>query len=162
MKNVVLALLMGLIITACSAQHTKVTHGVPNLHQVGPSVWRGGQPTDEGWAYLKSLGLTNVVKLNEQTEGRDDPAFSGYYDPISIEEQILGVPPYKIDSAVSHIGDCFYVHCSHGQDRTGLICAVYRVKHDGWTKAKAEKEMLANGFHKELHGLWDWWEDWKP
>ena len=153
---------MSLIVTACACQKTVVTNGVPNLRQVGPGVWRGGQPTDEGWAHLQTLGLSNVVKLNEQSEGRDSPAFAGYYDPISISEQLLKVPSAKVDAAVSHIAPGTYVHCSHGQDRTGLICAVYRVKHDHWTKAQAEKEMLANGFHKELHGLWDWWEDFKP
>lgn len=153
---------MGLIVVACACQRTTVTNGVPNLRQVGPGVWRGGQPTDEGWTYLLSLGLTSVVKLNEQSEGRDSPAFSGYYDPISISEQLLKVPTAKVDTAVSHIAPGTYVHCSHGQDRTGIVVAVYRVKHDGWTKQRAEGEMLANGFHKELHGLWDFWEDWKP
>lgn len=109
-----------------------------------------------------SLGLTNVVKLNEQIEGRDSPEFAGYYDPISIAEQMLGVSSSKIVGAVSHIQPGTYVHCSHGQDRTGLVIAVYRVTHDHWTKAQAEKEMLSNGFHKSLHGLWDFWEDWKP
>lgn len=155
-------LLMGLILTACAAQHTNVTNGVPNLRQVAPGIWRGAQPTEEGWNFLQSLGLTNVVKLNEQSEGRDSPAFSGYYDPISISEQLLSVPKSKVFTAVSHISPGTYVHCSHGQDRTGLICAVYRVQTQHWTKAQAEKEMLDNGFHKELHGLWDFWEDLKP
>ena len=35
----------------------------PNLAQVEPGVWRGGQPTEQGWRDLRSLGITNVVKL---------------------------------------------------------------------------------------------------
>jgi hypothetical protein len=29
----------------------------------------------------------------------------------------------------------------------------------GWTKQQAEKEMLAFGFHRSLHGLHEAWEN---
>lgn len=53
-----------------------------------------------------------------------------------------------------------YVHCERGQDRTGLIVGVYRVKVEHWTKADAYQEMLKHGFHPILRGLcWSWQED---
>ena len=54
-----------------------------------------------------------------------------------------------------------FVHCAHGQDRTGLVVAVYRVRH-GWTKAQAQAEMLRLGFHPTLLGLWQSWVDVVP
>jgi protein tyrosine/serine phosphatase len=30
-----------------------------------------------------------------------------------------------------------FVHCQHGADRTGLICAAYRLVICGWTKEEA-------------------------
>ena len=38
-----------------------------------------------------------------------------------------------------------YVHCEHGKDRTGLALALYRMRYDGWTQARAAAEMAAMG-----------------
>ncbi len=38
-----------------------------------------------------------------------------------------------------------YVHCEHGKDRTGLVLALYRVRHDGWSPARAAAEMADLG-----------------
>jgi protein tyrosine/serine phosphatase len=40
-----------------------------------------------------------------------------------------------------------FVHCAHGKDRTGTMCAVYRMEVDGWTPEKAFEEMQKFGFH---------------
>ena len=38
-----------------------------------------------------------------------------------------------------------YVHCEHGSDRTGLLIALYRVVHQGWTREEANREWVRNG-----------------
>lgn len=38
------------------------------------------------------------------------------------------------------------VHCSHGADRTGLVCALYRIHFQNWEKEEALAEMLEGGF----------------
>ena len=82
------------------------------------------------------------------------------YHPINIADQVYFKPNKKAEfDAVAHITPFTYVHCEHGQDRTGLTIGIYRVQHDGWTKEKAYNEMIAHGFHKSLHGLDDFWED---
>ena len=48
--------------------------GIPNYREVRPGVYLGGQPTLAGWAYLKSIGIKTVVKLNFPSEGSDDEA----------------------------------------------------------------------------------------
>jgi protein tyrosine/serine phosphatase len=40
-----------------------------------------------------------------------------------------------------------YVHCQRGADRTGMVCAMYRVVICGWTKDAAIQEMRDGGFH---------------
>jgi protein tyrosine/serine phosphatase len=47
-----------------------------------------------------------------------------------------------------------FVHCMHGEDRTGIVLAVYRMDVDGWSNAEAEAEMQAFGFN-------DVWRDLK-
>lgn len=142
---------------------TKLTNGIPNLVAVDPgqNIWRGGQPTVAGWEWLRSQGVTNVVKLNAESEASDDYArklgMTVRYYPISLEQQLLFVPPKIVSDAANIIGPGTFVHCEHGQDRTGLVIATYSLKH-GLSKADAQTEMLALGFHKELHGLWECWE----
>ena len=55
---------MTLLTWAACAPPTVITRGVPNLHAVRPGVWRGGQPTAAGWAYLREPGVKHVLKLN--------------------------------------------------------------------------------------------------
>ena len=38
------------------------------------------------------------------------------------------------------------MHCQRGADRTGLVCAVYRVAVCGWTREEAIREMKEGGF----------------
>ena len=49
-----------------------------------------------------------------------------------------------------------FVHCLHGEDRTGLIVGLHRVFHEGWDPAKAYQEMLDNkidAFSKAFQAL---------
>ena len=54
----------GALLGLGSCASVQMAHGIPNFAQVGPGVWRGGQPNAAGWAYLKSLGVRRDVKLN--------------------------------------------------------------------------------------------------
>ncbi len=49
-----------------------VVNGVPNFAEVQAGLYRGGQPNEQGWQFLRSLGVTNVVKLNREVA--DTPA----------------------------------------------------------------------------------------
>ncbi len=154
---------------------TTTSHGVPNLVEVAPGLWRSGQPTTEGWTYLKSIGVRHVVKLNFESEGTDADAVD-----LGLDVHLLGVEPVgdadifddvrntfvrpdakKLAEAerVIEAGDGVLVHCTHGQDRSGLVIGTYRVRHDGWPKDKAYAEMISNHFHPELHGLHETWEN---
>lgn len=142
------------------------TNGIPNLRTVDAAmnVYRGGQPTDEGWQWLKNQGVLYDVKLNLDSEGSDAPAFpSGIQQKaflINLWQQTFGEPSCGlIANAVNVIksGNVF-VHCEHGQDRTGLVVAAYRVSQ-GWSKASAQAEMMECGFHPILLGLWRCWND---
>lgn len=164
LPSFILAILAFFGCSSCSTVKTITVNGIPNFAIVEDGIYRGGQPTDEGWRYLKSIGVTNVIKLNEVSESSDkyaiDLGMKVYYHPINFFDQTL-TKPNKSDvfKAVSQITKNTYIHCEHGQDRTGLIVGMYRIQFNMWTKKKAYDEMLAHGFHKILHGLDDFWED---
>jgi protein tyrosine/serine phosphatase len=164
----ILCLLMLVFVTGCATD--KMTHGIPNFAVVEPGVYRGGQPmTAEGWSYLQSLHVQYVLKLNEVVGGLNDPDCNAlnygmltYVFPISLRQQIGFDPISKTDVAdalkFAETSQPIFIHCEHGQDRTGFIVAEYRLQ-EGWSKADAQNEMLANGFHKSLAGLWYYWKN---
>lgn len=151
------------------ATSTRAAAGIPHFRQVRPGVYRGGQPTAEGWAYLRSLGIKTVVKLDLPSEGSDAEAeklgmtvidASG---PPAAFRNFLGAPkPERLRLALQALEDekrwPVYVHCRHGQDRTGLVIGLFRVLHDHYTKLEAYREMRDNGFHRSLVGLLNVWK----
>ena len=46
-----------------------------------------------------------------------------------------------------------FVHCRQGADRTGMMCAMYRIVVCGWTKPEAIDEMKNGGF--DFNPVWD-------
>lgn len=156
--------IVGIMIVSCSTRpHSVITDGVPNLSEVSPGVWRGGQPTAAGWAHLKSIGVKNVIKLNPESEASDNEAralgMDVLYRPVSFAQQVglSEIPADYFSEAVSVVQPGTYIHCYHGQDRTGLFVAIYRLRRDGWTKYFAQSEMDRMGFHSELLGLNQFW-----
>ncbi|MBI5596685.1 MAG: tyrosine-protein phosphatase [Elusimicrobia bacterium] len=142
---------------------------IPTFHEVAPGVFRGGQPTSAGWAFLKSRGVRTVVKLNFKSEGSDDEAaklgmkvIDASGPPSEVGDVFWAPDPARIRLAVEALRDealrPVYVHCLHGQDRTGLIVGLYRVLHERLPKEKAYAEMRAIGFHRSLRGLREVWK----
>lgn len=163
-----------LLILMCGCATVKVTDGIPNLQVVDAGFYRSGQPDATGFSWLlqhehDQNGHFTILKLNEVTEGSDSFARSIGITvadfPITFDQQ-MGIDPIDMVGLerdikwLPHYGAL--IHCSHGQDRTGLAVAMHRVLCDGWSKEAAEKEMLANGFHKELAGLWYAWKQFNP
>ena len=141
---------------------TANSNGIPHLALVEPSIWRGGQPTDAGWVWLKEAGVSNVVKLNTFTEGEDAFAYNRLkmklqYEPMDTMEQLwTGPDPASVKRALGAISPGTFVHCEHGQDRTGLIIGLHRIE-EGTNAAAAWQEMTNHGFHPALLGLTKYW-----
>ena len=45
-----------------------------------------------------------------------------------------------------------FVHCQYGAERTGTMCAIYRIAVEGWNKNEAIEEMTKGGFG--FHSIW--------
>ncbi len=63
----------------------------------------------------------------------------------------------QIDAILTVLADPdkepIYVHCKHGQDRTGLVIGLERVFAEGWSVADAHEEMVKLGFHHGVVGI---------
>lgn len=166
----VFALALVWLLTACVTTQPGPTDvkGVPNFKSVtnGSTVfYRSGQPrTPDQWLAIRSLGVSNVIKLNEQDESPDalPPGMVLRYYPVDTMQQLVDGPdPAKMREAMGYIGPGTLVHCEHGQDRTGVLVYIYRVSVQHWSPEAARLEMMTNGFHSALGGLDRFVRNWK-
>jgi protein tyrosine phosphatase (PTP) superfamily phosphohydrolase (DUF442 family) len=127
--------------------------GLPGLSNVGrlaPGIYRGAQPKAEGYRALKAMGIRTVVNLRSRHSERAAVEAAGLRSieiPMSTTEvsaaTVKRVVALMTDPAIQPV----FVHCAHGEDRTGVVVAVYRMEVDGWSNAEAEAEMQAFGFN---------------
>jgi len=129
--------------------------GLPNLHKVSDTLYRGAQPEAAGFGSLKELGIKTVVNLRSLHSDRSFCAKHGLrYVKISAqaweaeEEEVVDF----LKTLADETGLPVFVHCQHGADRTGLMVAVYRIAVEGWSKEEAIAEMTEGGFG--YHSIW--------
>ena len=142
------------------AQPVKL-EGVPNLHRVDEKLYRSAQPTAQGMMNLKEMGIETVVNLRSFHSDRDDIGNTGLgYEHIYMKawhperKEIVRFLQIVTNPKRTPV----LVHCLHGADRTGSMCALYRIAVQGWTKEEAIREMTEGGynFHAVFGNLPEW------
>jgi tyrosine-protein phosphatase SIW14 len=147
------ALLTTAVIAAATVSAVPVIQGVGNFQEVNDHIYRGAQPTDDGFANLKKLGIETVVDLREPG------------DRSALEQKVVtaagmryvSVPMYgmstpsneSVQKVLALLEDTssgpVFVHCKRGADRTGAVIACYRVEHDRWKNQQALAEAKSLG-----------------
>jgi protein tyrosine/serine phosphatase len=129
--------------------------GLPNLHKLNEGLYRGAQPTAEGIQELEKLGIKTIVNL------RSSHTDKGILGKSTIALEPISMNAWHIEEEdlvrfLRIVGDKkrqpVFVHCQHGADRTGVMCAAYRVIVQGWSKQQAIDEMTKGGFN--FHSIW--------
>src|SRR5438876_720194 len=127
--------------------------GIKNFDRVDAHVYRGAQPTDEGFQYLaKQLGVKTIIDLRE-TDDRSkveervvtgsgmkyvNVPMTGLTPPT--EGEIARILAMLEDGTTGPV----FVHCRRGADRTGTVIAAYHVAHDKWDNAHALMDAKAH------------------
>ncbi len=129
--------------------------GVPNLHKISGTFYRSAQPSAEGLKGIKEMGIKTVVNLRSFHSDRNGIGDTGLgYEHISMKawhpEEEDAVKFLQIVTNPKHAP--VLIHCQHGADRTGTMCALYRIVVEGWPKEEALREMTEGGFG--FHGIW--------
>ncbi len=129
------------------------------ITQVDTNLWRGPRP--ENMDDLKALGIQKIINLEvgwfecfhglAGREQSDSFRANIIYKHMPISDWMFP-KAQELRNIEAEMGwfqktEKTYIHCLHGQDRTGLACAIYRVKIQGWTRDDAIKEMYSMGFH---------------
>jgi protein tyrosine/serine phosphatase len=129
--------------------------GVSNLFKVSDDLYRGAQPSAEGMKELKKMGIKTIINLRSFHSDRDEIGETGLaYEHIYMKawhaEDKEVVRFLQIVSNPNRTP--VFVHCMHGSDRTGTMCALYRIAIQGWSKEDALEEMTKGGYG--FHGVW--------
>jgi protein tyrosine/serine phosphatase len=133
------------------------------MKRIHNNLWRGPRPTD--LHEMQRLGFTRIISLQSGVQDRytdsllerqrkDAKAFGIDYVYIRcrnwlppIESQVREALRLLEDTSVKT-----YIHCHAGVDRTGFMCAVYRMRQQSWSFQQAVDEWKAEGRH--------WWFCW--
>jgi protein tyrosine phosphatase (PTP) superfamily phosphohydrolase (DUF442 family) len=129
--------------------------GIINFGQVTPVLFRGGQPTSEGYRELKQMGIDTVVSFRH--EKGENTLERRAVEALGM--RFVSLPWHAWDKpSDEELGRFFlllassprskvYVHCQQGRDRTGAMVALYRIAVDHWCPSSAVAEMKAYHYH---------------
>lgn len=127
--------------------------GVMNAASIAMNLYRGAQPSLDGFAGLNKLGIDIVVDFR-------DEASQIKLEKKSVESQGMKFVsvPWRGDSLPTHdelvtffklLRDNpdkkIFIHCEYGKDRTGVMSAIYRIAVEHWSADQSIAEM------KEFH-----------
>jgi protein tyrosine/serine phosphatase len=139
----------------------------PPIEMVSPGIYRGPRPSQGTLAQLKAMGVHTILDLeNTSSAIKTEKGWVAQLGMTFISEQMSGFW-YPNDAEVDQIEAIMadpsrrpiFVHCEHGQDRTGLIVGLYRVFSEGWDPGVAHDEMVNKGFHMALFLLNHYYEE---
>ncbi len=143
----VVLLIAGTQISGCQTE--RELRGLPNFGRITDNLYRGGQPTSDGFKSLHAMGVGIVVDLREDrsevaTEKREVEflgmksvgiPWSANHEPSSAQiVEFLDLVRANPDTKI-------FVHCRRGADRTGVMIAAYRIAVEHKPAAEAVSEM---------------------
>lgn len=125
--------------------------GIANFSRVSETLYRGAQPTPEGYAELKKRGVRTIISLRVFAFDRKRLAGHGFrFHHLSVKhvhpemEDVLDF--LAVVSAPEN--QPVFVHCRMGEDRAGMMVAAYRMVVQGWTRERALADMKQMGFNE--------------
>lgn len=125
--------------------------GVENFAKLDGVLWRGAQPTAEGFRALEQAGAKTVVSFRSDHDDRHLMKGtrlrylripSRAWNPK--EKDLVAFLRVIKDPANQPV----YIHCAQGRDRTGYNAAAYRLVVQGWGIGPSLAEMHAFRFNK--------------
>ena len=145
-------------------------YDLPNFHAVldknsktaSPWLFRGGQPTDQGFDLLRSLYNVETVISLRRDETRWEEKYllnlgmKFIYLPLPLALGKLSADDFRqrmrlFLQSLKHAQRNIYVHCAEGRDRTGLMIALYRTCMQVWSLDEAYSEMVSCGYRGFAH-----------
>lgn len=138
-----------------------------NFENFAPSLYRGGQPSKQGLADLKSKGIKTIINLRSSKDEVKEEEQLCHQSGIRFIHIPTGFNAPQLGTILAFLGvvtnpkmQPVYIHCRFGEDRTGMMIGLYRVIVQNWSYDQAYDEMRKHNFKPFLHSLKHTVEDW--
>jgi len=134
---------------------------IPRFAILDDGLYRGGQPTEKGFEFLKQKGIKTVINLRaeDNSEARTVERLGMHYFHIPVDEvrPWSEMPPGAIAKYFELVNNPdnypIFFHCLRGADRTGALAAFYRMAVQHWDAKKAYEEARQIGMRWYFAGL---------
>jgi protein tyrosine/serine phosphatase len=154
------ALAVALLTVAQAAQRNgSPKTRISNFGCINEHFYRGAQPNAKDFDGLAAMGVKTVVDLQQDGERNEqqmvESAGMKFYR-IGLSDSSWPSPDNAeqfLRIANDPANQPVFVHCHGGRHRAGIMTAIYRMTHDGWTADRAYAEMKQYGFESGFgHG----------
>ena len=154
-KRILLSLLLGVIFSiSIFSQNLKVEKitlpdsELTNLYKIDSGVYRSEQPSHEDFKALEKYGIGEALNLRNR-HSDDDEAAGTNVKLHRVKTKAHSINEEQLIEALRIIKNRkapIVIHCHHRSDRTGAVCALYRVVFQNVSKEDAIHEMTEGGF----------------
>ena len=127
------------------------------FNKVSEDIYRGGAPSHSDLSMMSDVfNMKTILSL----DGNIGSAIASKVKKLGMEHIIIPISGAGSISLMKYLQNHIvsilsskqpiYVHCRHGSDRTGMVIALYRINHDGWSPDRALREAEQYGFGNKL------------
>ena len=132
---------------------------ISNFGCINEDFYRGAQPKSKDFSDLAAMGVKTVIDLQEDGERNEQQTVEAAgmkFFRIGMSDSSWPSRE-KADQFLKLVNDPanqpVFIHCHGGRHRAGIMTAIYRMTHDGWSADQAYDEMKQYGFEKGFgHG----------
>ena len=142
---------------------------IPRFTMMADGLYRGGQPKELGFEFLKQKGIKTVVNLrleNDEAGMVEKLGMNYIHIPVDDIRPWTRIPEAAVAKYFEIINNPanypIFFHCHRGADRTGQMAAMYRMAIQGWTAKKAYSEAVNIGMRPWYLGLKNQLYDFHP
>ncbi len=161
------AVALVLLSATAFAQDATAYTELPRLKQVSERLYRSGQPRENGLNRARELGINTIINLrgaSKRTRAEEAEAQALGLNYFNVALPNWGRPQDARVDLILEIIDApesgkVLIHCKEGVDRTGMIVALYRMRHEGWSADKALGEADQSGMRRIQVWMRDYAED---
>jgi protein tyrosine/serine phosphatase len=160
-RLITLLFLFPVLAIARPLEDAPVEGDLPRFAVLSDGLYRGGQPTEKGFRFLKEKGIKTVINLRaeDDSEAAMVQKLGMHYIRIPVNEirPWSQIPPGAIGKYFELVNNPanypIFFHCRRGADRTGALAALYRMALQGWSAKKAYDEARDIGMRWYFGGL---------
>lgn len=149
----------------CNALQTHTETAPVCTYRITDTVVLAGQPQPDDWQRLAQQGFRTVLNIRSDPERAAAQARAAtiaglryIYEPLPAYELEAGHLTRFAEIIEHPDNGKLFIHCRSGS-RVALLWMLYRMQHQGWSRAQARAELQAAGYDDDAMETFDFCVD---